>query len=162
MPFFYSCLVLVGLIEPKRISIFFIKSGLYMDNMDNMNKEYIKEIIFSSGEILLPDSVKNPLMANIIGSSKKTFYISGWSIIHIINGLIVGFLYLFFNYDIKRYAINMLIIHTCWEVWQMLIGMSKHYKLTGSNNLIDIIMDTLLFMLGAYVILKLYHKTYKK
>ena len=130
--------------------------------MDNIDKEYIKEIIFSSGEILLPDSVKNPLTANIIGSSKKTFYISGWSIIHIINGLIVGFLYLFFNYDIKRYAINMLIIHTVWEVWQMLIGMSKPYKLTGSNNLIDTIMDTLLFMLGAYVILKLYHKTYKK
>ena len=130
--------------------------------MDNIDKEYIKEIIFSSGEILLPDSVKNSLTSNIIGSSKKTFYISGWSIIHIINGLIVGFLYLFFNYDIKRYAINMLIIHTVWEVWQMLIGMSKPYKLTGSNNLIDTIMDTLLFMLGAYVILKLYHKTYKK
>ena len=127
-----------------------------------MDKEYIKEIIFSSGEILLPDSVKNSLTSNIIGSSKKTFYISGWSIIHIINGLIVGFLYLFFKYDIKRYAINMLIIHTVWEVWQMLIGMSKPYKLTGSNNLIDTIMDTLLFMLGAYVILKLYHKTYKK
>ena len=130
--------------------------------MDNIDKEYIKEIIFSSGEILLPDSVKNSLTSNIIGSSKKTFYISGWSIIHIINGLIVGFLYLFFNYDIKRYAINMLIIHTVWEAWQMLIGMSKPYKLTGSNNLIDTIIDTLLFMLGAYVILKLYHKTYKK
>lgn len=127
-----------------------------------MDKEYIKEIISSSGEILLPDSVKNSLTANIIGSSKKTFYISGWSIIHIINGLIVGFLYLFFKYDIKRYLINMLIIHTVWEVWQILIGMSKPYKLTGSNNLIDTIMDTLLFMLGAYVILKLYHKTYKK
>jgi hypothetical protein len=55
----------------------------------------------------------------------------------------------------------MLIIHTVWEFWQMLIGMSKPYKLTGSSNLIDIIMDTLLFMFSAYITLKLY-KTYKK
>ena len=33
----------------------------------------------------------------------------------------------------------------------MLIGMAKPYKLTGRSNLIDTIMDTILFMLGAYI-----------
>ena len=127
-----------------------------------MDKEYIKEIIFSSGEILLPDTVNNTLRSNIVGSSKKTIYISVWSIIHIINGILFGYLYLVFKYDMKRYVINMLILHTVWEVWQMLIGIAKPYKLTGPNNLIDTFMDTLLFMVGAYVALKLYKKIYKK
>jgi len=39
-----------------------------------------------------------------------------------------------------------------WELWQILIGMSKPYKLSGRSNLIDTVMDTLFFMSGAYVI----------
>lgn len=127
-----------------------------------MDKEYIKKVIYSSGEILLPDSVNHTLQKNIIGSSKKTYYMSWWSIIHLMNGLIVGFIYLFFKYDIKRYTLMMLIIHTCWEVFQSIVGMAKPYKLNGPNNLIDSIVDTLLFMLGAYIILKLYKNKYKK
>jgi hypothetical protein len=150
----------IDFIKKEKDFNFFIKCVLYMDkeyiNKEYINKEYINKIIFSSGEILLPDSVRNPLMANIVGSSQKTFYISGWSIIHIINGILFGYLYLVFKYDMKRYVINMLILHTCWEGWQMLIGMSKPYKLTGPNNLIDTFMDTLLFMVGAYVALKIY------
>ena len=126
-----------------------------------MDNEYIKKIIYSSGDIFLPESVKTILLTEIIGSMKKTFYITVWSVIHFINGIIVGYLYLFFKYDIKRYAIIMLIIHTCWEFWQILIGMSKPYNLTGQNNLVDIIVDTLLFMLGAYITLKIYKHKYK-
>ena len=123
-----------------------------------MDKEYIKQIIYTNGEILLPDSVKDTFGSDITGSSKKTFYISGWSVIHFINGLFVGFIYLFFKYDIKRYIIMMLIIHTLWESWQSIIGIAKPYKLIGRNNIIDSIMDTILFMLGAYITLKLYKK----
>ena len=50
----------------------------------------------------------------------------------------------------------MFIIHTIWELWQMLIGMSKPYKLTGRSNLIDTIMDTIFFMVGAYIVRKYY------
>ncbi len=50
----------------------------------------------------------------------------------------------------------MLIIHTLWEFWQTIIGMAKPYNLTGRNNIVDSIVDTLLFMLGAYITLKLY------
>jgi len=126
-----------------------------------MNKEYIKQFIYTNGEILFPDSVVNTLRTDIIGSSKKTLYISGWSVVHFMNGIIVGYLYLFYNYDIKRYAVIMLIIHTCFEFFQTMIGVAKPYKLTGRNNLIDSIVDTILFMLGAYITLKLYKYKYK-
>jgi hypothetical protein len=126
-----------------------------------MDKEYIKKIIYSSGDIFLPENVKTILQRDIIGSSKKTFYISGWSMNHFISGIIVGYLYLYFKYDVTRYTLNMLIIHTCWEVWQILIGMSKPYKLTGSSNLVDTIIDTLLFMCGSYITLKIVNKLKK-
>uniref|UniRef100_A0A6C0IJP5 VanZ-like domain-containing protein n=1 Tax=viral metagenome TaxID=1070528 RepID=A0A6C0IJP5_9ZZZZ len=117
-----------------------------------MNNDYYKKIIYNSGDVFLPESLKHILGIDIIGSSKNTFYISGWSIVHFINGIIVGFLYLYFKYDIHSYTLKLLTLHTFWELWQVLIGMAKPYKLTGRSNLIDSIMDTVLFMLGAYLI----------
>jgi hypothetical protein len=126
-----------------------------------MDKEYIKKIIYRSGDVFLPENVITILATDIIGSSKKTFYISGWSIIHFISGILTGYLYLYFKYDITRYALNMLIIHTLWELWQISIGTSKPYKLTERGNIIDTIVDTLLFMWGAYIILKIINKLKK-
>jgi hypothetical protein len=116
-----------------------------------MDEEYVKKVIYSSGDIFLPETVKRVLSRDILGSAEKTFYISGWSIIHFISGILFGYLYLYFKYDIRSYALNMLILHTLWEVWQILIGMSKPYKLTGRSNIIDTLVDTLLFMGGAYI-----------
>jgi hypothetical protein len=122
-----------------------------------MNKIYLQNIIYSSGDVFLPEKVKNILGTDLIGSSNKTFYVSGWSIIHLINGLIIGYIYLYFKGGIRLYTLTLLIIHTMWEFWQVLIGMSKPYKLTGRSNLIDIIMDTIFFMLGAYIVRKCYY-----
>ncbi len=111
----------------------------------------LQDIIYSSGDVFLPEKVKKILRTDLIGTSKKTFYVSGWSILHFINGIIIGYIYLYFNGDRKLYFYKLFIIHTIWEFWQMLIGMSNPFKLTDSNNLIDIIMDTIFFMLGAYI-----------
>ena len=119
-----------------------------------MVKLNIHNIIYSSGDVFLPEKVKKILGTDLIGTSKKTFYVSGWSIVHLINGIIFGYLYLYFKGDIRLYTFRMFIIHNIWEVWQMLIGMSKPYKLTGRSNLIDTIMDTIFFMLGAYILRK--------
>jgi hypothetical protein len=115
-----------------------------------MNKDYLQQIFYNSGDIFLPEIVKNLLMTDLIGTSKKTFYISGWSLVHLMNGFITGYLYLYFKFDKRFFTLKMLTIHTLWELWQVLIGMSKPYKLTGRSNLLDTFMDTLLFMLGAY------------
>jgi hypothetical protein len=117
-----------------------------------MNNEYLYKIIYNSGDIFLPEAVKNILQKDIIGSSEKTFYISGWSIVHFINGIIFGYLYLYFEYDIRSYFLTMFILHTLWELWQSIIGMAKPYKITGRSNIVDTIMDTILFMCGSYII----------
>ena len=109
----------------------------------------MQRILYNSGDVFLPENIKQILGTDIIGSSKKTFYVSGWSIIHFLNGIIIGFFYLYFKYDIKFYTISLLFIHTLWEIWQIIIGMAKPYKLTGRSNLIDSILDTVFFMSGA-------------
>jgi hypothetical protein len=116
----------------------------------------LNNIIYNSGDVFLPEKIKNILGVDIIGTSKKTFYVSGWSILHFINGIIFGYIYLYFNGDRRVYFFKMFLLHTMWEIWQMLIGMAKPYKLTGRSNLIDTIMDTIFFMLGAYIARKVY------
>jgi hypothetical protein len=119
-----------------------------------MNKIDIQNLIYNSGDAFLPEKVKNILGMDLIGTSKKTFYVSGWSIVHLMSGIIIGYLYLYFKGDARLYTFKLFIIHTLWECWQMLIGMSTPYKLTGRSNIIDTIMDTIFFMLGAYFVRK--------
>jgi hypothetical protein len=121
-----------------------------------MNKINIQKIIYSSGDVFLPEKVKTILATDIIGTSTKTFYVSGWSIVHLSMGIIIGYIYLYFKGDIQFYNFKLFIIHTIWELWQMLIGMSKPYKLTGRSNFIDTIMDTIFFMSGAFIARKYY------
>jgi hypothetical protein len=71
----------------------------------------------------------------------------------------LGVLYLYLDKGLKFYYYNLFIIHTIWELWQILIGMSKPWKLTGHSNLIDIFVDTIVFMIGTYISLKLYYIT---
>ena len=39
------------------------------------------------------------------------------------------------------------MLHTLWEFWQIIIGMSRPYSLSGRSNLID----TIVFMTGAII-----------
>ena len=117
-----------------------------------MNSKLLKKMLYDSGNVFLPDNIKQILTYDVIGSHKKTFYISGWSIIHFINGLIFGYLYLYLHFDKKYYIINLFVLHSIWELWQITIGMSRPYSLSGRSNLIDTIVDTILFMTGALII----------
>ena len=116
-----------------------------------MNYKLLKKILYNSGDVFLPDNIKQILSYDIIGSHTKTFYISGWSIVHFINGILFGYLYLYFQYNKKYYILNLLILHTVWESWQIIIGMSRPYSLAGRSNLIDTFLDTILFMSGAVI-----------
>ena len=117
-----------------------------------MNSKLLKKMLYDSGNVFLPDNIKQILTYDVIGSHKKTFYISGWSIVHFINGLIFGYLYLYLHFDKKYYIINLFVLHSIWELWQITIGMSRPYSLSGRSNLIDTIVDTILFMTGALII----------
>jgi len=120
-------------------------------------KTLLQQLLYNSGDAFLPEKIKQLLSTDFIGSSKKTFYVSGWSIVHFMNGIIIGYLYLYFNWDRRLYMFKLFIIHTLWELWETILGMSKPYNLTGRGNIIDMIMDTLFFMLGAYI-LRSYYK----
>jgi hypothetical protein len=123
-----------------------------------MNKRDMYNLIYNSGDVFLPEKIKKILGTDLIGSSTQTFYVSGWSLVHLMNGIIFGYLYLYFKGDSRFYFFKLLVLHTLWELWQMLIGMAKPYKLTGRSNLVDTIMDTLFFMMGAYSVRKFYKK----
>jgi hypothetical protein len=118
-----------------------------------------EKMIYRSGDFFLPKAIKQTLDKNIYMTTNYSFYINGWTFIHYFSGMLVGMIYLYLGKRIYFfYYYNLLIIHTIWELWQMLIGMSKPWKLTGDSNLIDTFVDTFVFMLGAYVTLQIYYK----
>jgi len=108
--------------------------------------------LYYSGDLFLPQKFKNLLETHIYGSYKDSIYITYWSLLHILNGILSGSLYLKLNLPIKYYFFNMFIIHTLWEIWQVFIGMSKPFLTSGKNNIFDIILDTLFFLFGAYIV----------
>jgi len=118
----------------------------------------LNDIIYNSGDIFLPKSIRDLLMKGTYFDNKTMFYLNGWTLMHVLSGIIVGFIYIYLNKPLKYYYYKMFIIHTLWELWQMLIGMSHPYRLTGNSNIIDIIIDTLAFMLGSYLTLTFYKK----
>jgi hypothetical protein len=113
--------------------------------------------LYNSGDIFLPAPIKKMLDKYIYTTSNNSFYINGWTFLHYFSGMIIGAIYLYLGKKISfYYYYKLFIIHTIWELWQMLIGMSKPWKLTGHSNLIDTFVDTFVFMLGAYVTLQIY------
>ena len=122
-----------------------------------MNINWSK-IIYNSGDVFLPEFIRNALGTIIYkypnSDTNYTFYIQGWTFIHFINGILFGYLYLYFGYIKKYYFMNMFILHTLWELWQIIIGMSKPLNIIGRNNIIDILVDTSSFMLGSYLSLQ--------
>lgn len=111
-----------------------------------------KGYLFRSGDLFFSDRIRAFLETFIYGSYNGTFYLTYWSILHLISGIFIA--YIFKNYyTIKNPYWIGFWIHNLWEIWQILIGMSKPFKLTGQNNIVDTILDTLLFMLGMWIVL---------
>jgi hypothetical protein len=111
----------------------------------------IRKIMHDSGDIFLPVPVKKVLQTYIVGSKDSLFYISGWTVMHFISGIIMT-LILMKKFNIKspgELFIKLLIIHTLWEVWQIFIGMTNPLRLRDS---IDITVDTISFLLGALLV----------
>jgi hypothetical protein len=125
-----------------------------MNTIKNLNWE---QIIYNSGDFFFPKFIKNILDKNIYITQNNSFYINGWSLLHCFSGMILGAVYLYLDKGLNFYYYYLFIIHTIWELWQMLIGMSKPWKLTGDSNLIDTFVDTIFFMIGTYITLKLYY-----
>ena len=112
------------------------------------------EIIYNSGDFFLPKPIKQMLDKHIYDTPTKLLYVNGWTFVHFISGILFGMLYLYLGKRIDFYYYYLFIIHAIWELWQMLIGMTKIWELTG---IIDTLMDTFVFMLGSYILLQIYY-----
>lgn len=110
-----------------------------------------EDVIYRSGDVFLPKPIKAFLDTPLYESKNTSFYINVWTMVHVISGLIGGYIYLYWGYNKRNYYYNLFIIHMIWEAWQIFIGMSKPFSLTGDNNSIDIFVDTAAFMLGTYI-----------
>ena len=112
------------------------------------------QVIYKSGDFFIPPSIKKMLDRSIYRTSNYSFYIEVWHILHFISGLLLGLIYIKFGYgrNFTKYLWDLFIIHTIWEYWQVYIGMSHPLRLTYNNNLLDIIFDTFVFMLGSCLV----------
>ena len=110
----------------------------------------MEDILYRSGDVFLPKSVRDFLQKGFYFDDREAVYINGWTGIHFLSGFIAGRIYQKNGWSMDNYYLNMFIIHTIWELWQVFIGMAKPWKLEGASNLIDSTIDTAAFMLGAY------------
>jgi len=123
--------------------------------------ERISKILFNSGDVFLPPRVKRVLNTYLYNTPNNSFYINGWSIVHLFSGILLGLLYLFLGKEEPSFYVHLLILHTIWELWQVFIGMAKPWRRTGNSNLIDSVVDTGMFMMGAYVALSVYNTAFE-
>lgn len=105
-------------------------------------------IFLKSGDFFLPLKTKLFLDKLILGTRKSLIYLNNWSIIHFLSGIFLFHIIKYLNNN-KTSNTNILIIgftvHLLWELWQIIIHMTPFQTLRGQ---IDIIVDTILFMLG--------------
>ena len=121
----------------------------------------ITQFLYNSGDAFLPAPIKRVLNTYLYNTPNNSFYINGWSIVHLLSGILLGLIYLFLGKEESLFFYHLFIIHTIWELWQVFIGMAKPWRRTGSSNLIDSIVDTAMFMIGAYFTLHIYTIVYQ-
>lgn len=104
----------------------------------------LKDALYLSGDLFLPKYVRNVLEQYHLGNGRSLLYVTNWSLLHILSGLLTGYI-LWVYYPTYDYYWSGFWIHTFWEVWQILVKNTPYWTLRGK---IDVVMDTVLFMGG--------------
>ncbi len=108
------------------------------------------EILQKINHAFLSEKYSKRLSKPFLGS-KQHIYFDGWSLIHLTNGLICGYVYIKMNFNMTHYYCILLVLHIIWEIYQIYIHSSNPHSLTGPNSLTDGLIDTLLFMFGVFL-----------
>jgi hypothetical protein len=108
--------------------------------------------IYRSGDLFAPKNVRAFLETFIYGSYNDTVYITYWSVLHLLSGIGLAIVFRTWTMPKNPYIIGF-IVHTVWELWQILIKMSNPFKVVGHNNIVDTLLDTALFMFGMWIVL---------
>jgi hypothetical protein len=102
------------------------------------------DFLYNSGDLFLKGPIKNFLDYYWIGDDNTVFYFTNWSIMHFVSGIITAIL---LQTSEMNYW-NGFVIHSLWEIWQIFIKKTPLETLRGR---VDVIVDTILFMVGMYV-----------
>jgi hypothetical protein len=114
-----------------------------------MSNSNLNNVLYKSGDVFLPKGMVQFLDHGFYFDNQQRFYINLWTGLHFLSGIIVGSVVSKYVAEPAYFFIICLIIHTLWESWQVYIGMSKPWLLSGSSNLIDSVVDTIAFMGGV-------------
>lgn len=107
--------------------------------------------LYRSGDLFLGERARRFLETFLLGNYSTPIYITYWSILHFFSGVV--FAYVCTLYSLQSPYVLGFVVHALWELWQIAIGMSHPLRLTGHNGLVDIVMDTVLFMAGMWCVL---------
>jgi hypothetical protein len=105
-----------------------------------------RSILFHSGDLFLPKPVKEFLEQYWIGDDNSLFYVTWWTFIHFMSGILTGLFLLQYK---NNYYLHGFALHTLWEFWQILGKNTPYWTLRGR---IDIVTDTIAFMIGLVFI----------
>jgi hypothetical protein len=110
-------------------------------------------LLYRSGDAFAPEHIRKQLFEYIIGGPNTLFYLNYWSIIHMLSGILVAAILhkIYGTASGFNYYFAGFLIHTLWETWQMLIGMSIYKGVHALRQWIDTGVDTLMFMSGMFI-----------
>ncbi len=104
----------------------------------------LRDVLFLSGDLFLPKSVRAFLEQYWIGNERSVVYITNWSLVHLVSGFLTGYI-LATYWPTYAYYWTGFLIHSVWELWQILVKNTPYWTLRGR---VDVVTDTVLFIGG--------------
>lgn len=111
----------------------------------------LHDILFRSGDLFLSKPMRDFLEYYYIGSDTSLLYITNWTIVHFLVGVVLAF-YLFPSMAKQATLWRIFWIHSAWELWQIL---GKNTPIHTLRGILDVVMDTSATMLGAWLTIKI-------
>jgi hypothetical protein len=110
----------------------------------------LQAILFQSGDLFLPKSVRAFLEHYYVGSDTSLVYITNWTFIHFLVGVVLA-RYLYQTMTATNTLWRVFWIHTLWELWQII---GRNTPIHTARGILDIGMDTFATMFGAWLTIK--------
>lgn len=108
----------------------------------------LEDALFRSGDVFLPQPARTFLERYHLGNNQSLLYVNNWSLVHMISGMIVGWI-LWVYYPEKDYYWTGFWIHNVWEAWQILVKNTPYWTWRGR---LDIVTDIAFFMAGMLAV----------
>ena len=106
-----------------------------------------EEILFKSGDLFLPTSLRRFLEIYWVGTNTSLMYVNNWSLVHFLSGIVVAQV-ITRTMPEKNLFRTSFMIHTLWELWQIV---GKNTLIGTPRGQVDVLVDTAFFMAGVWV-----------